>query len=383
MSRPPLSAMLVLIAGICIIAIIAIAAAVPPSDQANPSSRSAGTLGTLALYTWFSQLGLDVNRITGTFNLQSSDVVFCYDPTDALSSSDVKTLMSFLRAGGDVVLAVTPGSLADAAPLLGDLGVNPALSAGAGNATVAQPFDSTDRVASVPVGAGLTFTDQEPLVPMLVENGDVVAGMVRVGSGRAYVLGDTQPLSNDGLRHDDSAFLALSLLQRARGGRISFDEYHHGETNATSGAGAIFDGPVGLATAMVALVVLLALALNGRRLGKPAFDGGSAAVPSATAYVSAMGQLFARSRQRGPIAARYADELKRRIGSATGVDWHLDDQSFCAAIAATGDSGAPGLAALLIHARALASGRPEESELLRLARDVDACERHWMSAPVQ
>jgi hypothetical protein len=383
MSRPPLSAMLVLIAGICIIAIIAIAAAVPPSDQANPSSRSAGTLGTLALYTWFSQLGLDVNRISGTFNLQSSDVVFCYDPTDALSSSDVTTLMSFLRAGGDVVLAVTPGSLANAAPLLGDIGVNPALSVAAGNATVAQPFDSTDRVASVPVGAGLTFTNQEPLVPMLVENGEVVAGMVSVGRGRAYVLGDTQPLSNDGLRHDDSAFLALSLLQRARGGRISFDEYHHGETNATSGAGAIFDGPVGLATALIALVVLLAIALNGRRLGKPASDGGSAAVPSASSYVSAMGQLFSRSRQRGPIAARYADELKRRIGGATGVDWHLDDASFCAAIAVTGDSGATGLAALLAHARALASGRPEESELLRLARDVDACERHWMSAPVQ
>jgi hypothetical protein len=96
-----------------------------------------------------------------------------------------------------------------------------------------------------------------------------------------------------------------------------------------------------------------------------------------------MGQLFARSRQRGPIAARYADELKRRIGSATGVDRHLDDPTFCAAIAATGDPGAPGLAALLTHARALAERRPEESELLRLARDVDACERHWMSAPVQ
>jgi hypothetical protein len=383
MSRPPLSAMLVLIAGICVIAIIAIAAAVPPSDQSNPSSRSAGTLGTLALYTWFSRLGLDVNRISGTFDLHSSDVVFCYDPTDALSPSDTRTLMSFLRGGGDVVLAVTPDSLANAAPLLGDIGVNPALSVGAGNATVAQPFDSTDRVASVPVGAGLTFTDQEPLVPMLVENGAVVAGMVSVGSGRAYVLGDTQPLSNDGLRHDDSAFLALSLLQRARGGRISFDEYHHGETNATSGAGAIFDGPVGLATLLVALVVLMTIALNGRRLGKPAADGGSAAVPSATSYVSAMGQLFARSRQRGPIAARYADELKRRIGSATGVDWHLDDASFCGAISAIGDSGAPALAALLAHARALASGRPEESELLRLARDVDACERHWMSAPVQ
>ena len=383
MSRPPLSAMLVLIAGICVLAIIAVAAAVPPNDQRNPSSRSAGTLGTLAMYTWFSRLGLDVNRISGTFNLQSSDVVFCYDPTDPLTASDVKGTMSFLRSGGDLVLAISPGSLSNVAQLLGDIGVNPALQARAGTATVAQPFDSTDRVATVPVGAGLTFTDHEPIVPMLVENGEVVAGMVRVGSGRAYVLGDTQPLSNDGLRHGDSAFLALSLLQRARGGRIGFDEYHHGETNATSGAGVIFDGPVGLATALIALVVLLSIALNGRRLGKPVSDGGSPAVPSASAYVSAMGQLFARSRQRGPIAARYAEELKRRIGSATGVEWHLDDPTFCAAIAATGDPGAPGLAALLTHARALADRRPDESELLRLAREVDACERHWMSAPVQ
>jgi hypothetical protein len=209
-----------------------------------------------------------------------------------------------------------------------------------------------------------------------------VAGIVQVGAGRAFVLGDTQPLSNDGLRHGDSSFLALSLLQRARGGRIRFDEYHHGEGTQTSGAGAIFDGPVGLATLLVGLVVLLAIALNGRRLGKPMQDGGDAAVPSATAYVTAMGQLFARSRQRGPIAARYADELKRRIGAATGVDWHLDDTAFCGAISLTNPHAAPALAALLAHARALASGRPEESELLRLAQDVDACERQWTGALV-
>jgi hypothetical protein len=382
MSRPPLSAVLVLIAAVCILAVIAVAAAIPPNDQTNPSSRSAGTLGTLALYTWFARLGLDVNRISGSFDLRSSDVVVCYDPTDALTASDVSMLMTFMRSGGDLVLAVTPDSFANAAQLLGQLDINPALSVGAGTATVAQPFDSTDRVQSVPVGAGLTFTDQEPLVPMLVEHNQVVAGMERVGSGRAFVLGNTEPLSNDGLRHGDSAFFALSLLQRARGGRIDFDEYHHGEVSGVTGAGAIFDGPVGLATILVGLVVLLAIAINGRRLGKPSRDDGSATVPSATAYVTAMGQLFARSRQRGPIAARYADELKRRIGGASGVDWHLDDASFCAAIAATGDRGAPALAALLAHARTLAAGRPDEDALLRLARDVDACERQWMGAPV-
>ena len=151
---------------------------------------------------------------------------------------------------------------------------------------------------------------------MLVENGTGRGGGGACRNAAARTSSETpQPLSNDGLRHGDSSFLALSLLQRARGGRISFDEYHHGEGTQTSGAGAIFDGPVGLATLLIGLVVLLAIALNGRRLGKPV--AGWRRWPrcrAPTAYVTAMGQLFARSRQRGPIAARYADELKRRIG---------------------------------------------------------------------
>ena len=383
MSRPPLPAVLILIAAVCILVVIAIAAAVPPNDATNPSSRSAGTLGTLALYTWFSRLGLDVNRISGSFDLRAIDVVFCYDPTVELTAADVSSAMDFLRSGGDLVLAISPDTLANAAPLLGRLNVNPAAMQGAGIATVAQPFDSTDRVRAVPVGAGLTFADQAPLVPMLVEHGQVVVGMERVGTGgRVYVLGNPQPLSNDGLRHDDSAFLALSLLQRARGGRIGFDEYHHGETNAVSGTGAIFDGPVGLSALLLAVVVLVAMALNGRRLGRPAGDVDPAPIPSAASYVTAMGQLFSRSRQRGPIATRYAEELKRRIGGATGVDWHLDDAAFCAAIATGGEGRAPAIAALLARARTLAAGRPDEADLLRLARDVDECERAWMSVPV-
>jgi uncharacterized protein DUF4350 len=384
MSRPPVSAMLILIAAIGILVVIAIAAAIPPNDAGNPSSRSAGKLGTLALYTWFSGLGLDVNRIAGSFDLRGTDLLFCYEPTVALSTGDVNTAMAFVGSGGDLVLVISPGTLTNAAPLLGRLGIDPAAELAPGVATVAQPFDSTDRVHAVPVGAGLAFTDKTPLVPMLVERGQMVLGMERVGtSGRVYVLGDAQPLSNDGLRHDDSAFLALSLLQRARGGRIGFDEYHHGESNAVDGAAAIFDGPIGLAALLFAMLVLVTIGLNGRRLGKPTRDVDAAAIPSATSYVTAMGQLFSRSRQRGPIAARYAEELKRRIGGATGVDWHLDDAMFCVAVAMGGDDRASAISALLARARALAAGRPDESELLQLARDVDACERDWMSVPVR
>src|ERR1700731_272164 len=145
-TRPPLSAMLTLIAALCILAVIAISTAIPPNDQLNPSSRSAGTLGTLALYTWFSNLGLDVGRISGTFDLTGRDLVFCYEPTVALTDADVNAVMTFLRSGGDLVLVVTPASLGAAAPLLRMLEVNPSASLGSGIATPAQPVASPDRV---------------------------------------------------------------------------------------------------------------------------------------------------------------------------------------------------------------------------------------------
>jgi hypothetical protein len=255
------------------------------------------------------------------------------------------------------------------------------MSEQSGVATPAQPYDPGDRVHSVPVGPGFAFFEQAPLVPLLREGGAAVAAAVRSGDGgRAYVLGSSLPLSNDGLRHGDSATLLLSLLTRARGGRVAFDEFHHGEGAgaSASGADAVLLGPVGAAGALAALIVLGALALNGRRLGRPQSAGPAAAVPSAAGYVAAMGDLFARSRRRGAIAARYGDELKRAASRITGVDRHLDDERFVSAISAAGDPTAASLGDLLRRVRSLASGDPEEAALLQLARDVDAFERSWV-----
>ena len=254
-----------------ILAVIAISSAIPPNDQANPSSRSAGSLGTLALYTWFSDLGLDVGRLSTSFNLGASDVVICYDPTVALTTWDVNSLMTFLGRGGDVVLVVTPDSLAAAAPLLGRLGVNPSARGGKRNchcrAAIRQHRSTSIRSRS---SSGLTFSDQGRWSDARREE---------PGGGRDGARCRRRPCVRPGRygaafqrRAPPSrlSFLALSLLQRARGGRISFDEYHHGEGTQAGGAEAIFDGPVGLATLLIGLVVLLAIALNGRRLGKPA-----------------------------------------------------------------------------------------------------------------
>ena len=375
--RRSLQPLLVLIAALALVGVVALAVAVPP-DQGNPSSRSAGRLGTLAVYTWLQRLGLPVSRVTGTFDLSQVDVLVEYDPLLTLSSSDVDATLDHVKRGGDVIVALAPESIAAAQPLLQRLGVELGATSAPGTALPAQPFDVAARVHSVPTGGGFSFLPSPTLVPLLTQNHAVVAAAVHVdGGGRVVIIGDTQPLSNDGLRHDDSSYFMLSLLERARGGRVAFDEFHHGEGGmANTGAAAIFNGPVGLAAVLAVVIVVLAIGLNGRRLGRPvAMD--TPAVPSAESYMDAMGELLSRSRRRGGLAARYGDDLKRRVSSLSGIDAHSDDAAFVAALRAAGHEHADDVATLLTRARVLAAGHPDEAALLSLARDVDELERRW------
>lgn len=377
-SLPPLAVLLV---ALLVVGVLAAIAVTPPADNRDPSSRSAGRLGTLALYTWLADLGLDVSRVSGNFDLGGADVLVEYDPGADFSAAELSTAMAFVRGGGDIIVAFDRDREGHAAALLQRLSIRVGRDAPAGTATPAQPFVPANDVHAVPTGAGVALVEQPPLVALLRQSDAVVAGAVAPGAGRAYVLGNPQPLSNDGLRHGDSAYLVLGLLARARGGRIAFDEVHHGEVSGATGAPGIFEGPIGVAALLAVSLVLVALAITGRRLGRPVAPEDTAEVPSATTYVSAMGDLFARSRQRGMIASRYADELKRAIGSTTGVAPGLDDAAFVAALMAAGSSQAAGVAALLRRARELETGSPDEQALLRLARDVAVAEQDSAPAP--
>jgi Domain of unknown function (DUF4350) len=365
-----------LVVALVIIAGLAVYGAASPSDDNDPSSRSAGKLGTLALYTWLQRLGLPVSRLSATFDLGSADVLVEYDPSVTLSSDDVRRIRAFTSAGGEVIVSFGAEGIAAVQPLLQSLSVQLAAPAGAGVATPAQPFDVTGRVRSVPTSAGFALLPSPPLVPLLTQADGVVLGATVIGSGRVFILADTGPLSNDGLRGGDSGSLVLALLERSRGGRVAFDEYHHGEGIGAGGAAAIFEGPIGVAAALAVILVVAFFALNGRRLGRPLGATDVPAPPSSAAYVAAVAQLLSRSRRRGPVAARYAEALKRRIGDITGVNPALDDDAFVAAAARSGNDVAK-LSATLRRARSLAAGQPSDAALLALARDIDALERSW------
>ena len=136
-------------------------------------------------------------------------------------------------------------------------------------------------------------------------------------------------------------------------------------------------GPVGLALVLAAVVVVVALALQGRRLGRAVPAGDAARVPTAGDLVTAVAELYRRSGRRGPVAACYAAELKERVGAATGLEPGLDDAAFCAALRPWGEEPAARVAEVLAQARVLEAGVPGEDDLVTLARAVDAVESRW------
>ena len=383
MRRPAVAPLLVLFAALAAIAVVAVVIAGGTPNNTDPSSRSNGDAGTLALYQWLARLGLPVQRMSGSFDVSGADVLVVADPTTTFTAAEASQVADLVRSGGELILTTERGGLPQSAELLGAVGAPPDVKdlvripnplPASYDAGVALPIDPAGLVRRVPMRAGIDFDVQPDAAVPLLTRGSLVAGVaVPMGSGRAYVLGSPYPLSNLGLREGDSALLVLAMIERARGGHVVFDEFHHGEAGS-GGAVAALSGPVGVAGGLAAAAILTFLLLSGRRLGRAVPGGDPARVPSATEYVEAMGALIERTAQRGGVADRYAEELKRRVGAATAIDPRLGDDAFLALLEAHSPAAAGVVGAALARCRELAGGRPSGAQLVALAQLVDEVE---------
>ena len=382
----------ILVAVLAILVVVLVLGA--PGSTGNDDYTSTGNdkVGTLALYDWLQAVGDNVNRIDTEFTLGGADVLISAAPLDeyAYSAQDDAVLTTFLQGGGVAILAVADPDAAEA--VLQPLGIVPDQS-DVSSASPSQPYPGSDGVGSVPLvppgesptGNVWAFSGGSDVVPLLGSAAAPVAVDVQVGSGRLYLIGSEYPLSNDGLRRGSSAAFVLGLVHAARGDRVGFDEIHHlGAAGTESqGLGAVVQGPLLAGSLLAILVALLYLLTSGRRLGRPLPRRDPGRVPSVLEHIEAVGHLLARTQQRGAVAGSYAEELKLRVGRVTGVEPRLSDTDFVAALSGFGEERARAAGVLLGEARVLAGGRPSESELLGLARRVDALESEWGVAAIR
>jgi hypothetical protein len=196
----------------------------------------------------------------------------------------------------------------------------------------------------------------------------IVAGIKR-GRGYIYLSAATHPFTNAGLRDSENAGLALNLLRRVpAGGRIQFDEYHHGFFTPPSTTRVVLGSPWGWAGAYAALAVGLYLLLSGRRFGRPIPLKEEVTRRSSAEYVESMADLFQRGGKRGYILRHYQAAFKRRLAKPLGVNPQLPDDEFVRDLARYRDLDQPALLALLARMR---GERASEAELLRAVAEAD------------
>ncbi|MCL5998340.1 MAG: DUF4350 domain-containing protein [Chloroflexi bacterium] len=356
------------------------------------SARAYGVTGSVTLARWTEALGYEVHMVEGRpYRLpEEMRLLFVLQPNElyALAGAEQDALMSWVRAGGTLVLAVQEyvsypltrrGSAQVASGDAAVLGAfDFALSDGLSNqvsdlvtATLQQPLLTQPVVGPFRLLLPDALDAPADAVTLAAIDGKTILASRRVGNGRVIASSTTYPFTNEGLRDDGNARLVLNLLHLApQGSLVGFDEYHHGSRQSPSIAAWLFSASAGQAV-LLALILLAAYILwTGRRFGRVFVSPELRIRRQPSEFVLAMANLARAAGQHRATLLHYRDGLKRRLGRPYRIDPNLDDEAFVAELRAVD----PGLdhrrLAQLLRDLAAPGSRVSTAQFVRLAREA-------------
>lgn len=347
------------------------------SNPAQATTHSSAPEGALALYSWTRELGYDGARLEyRPFELEEDDaVLFILNPEEPINRTQSRAVLDWVERGGTLIFADDRSAIFGTSnALLDDLQFDTGVYSTTeliAQAEPAQPVLDQPPVGTAHVQTGRVLLPHRADYVKIVGPPDalLVAG-VKHGSGYVYLSATTYPFTNAGLRDPENAALVLNMLRRAPvGGRVQFDEYHHGFFTPPSTGKILLGSPWGWAAAYTVVVIALYLILGGRRFGRPIPLREELARRSSAEYVESMADLFQRGGKRDYILSHYYSALKRRLAHKDGINPQLDDREFARELARAREVNEPELLALLARLRA---ANPSEAELVRAVSQADA-----------
>jgi len=305
----------------------------PPSDerQVPLTVYSAEPGGARALRLWLEQLGHPVTTLEGGRYAvgRDVDVVLLLAPTHPLENEVAAELERWTRQGGRLVYATD--SLLTGGPLLRRFGVSTRVTGAITRAVPADVglLDPAIEAVGVQTRLALRLDEQDAagVVPLLLgvhapddQRRPIVAARVPADRGELIVLTVPALLSNDGLRTEANARLALSLIGPDRRARIAVDELHHGfgVLQERSLMDLLLDRAWGRALFVGGGVVLLFLLWRGRRFGRavPVFvDRGR----SLGELVTSQASLLRAGGKRAFVAEHLARQIRHDLAQTVGL----------------------------------------------------------------
>ncbi len=207
------------------------------------------------------------------------------------------------------------------------------------------------------------------------DNAGPLALEIPVGRGRLIAVADGALLSNSQLpRSENAVFLANLLAHYGQpGGRVLFDEYHHGDVSGADGS--VWEDlgrPLQLALIQLCFAALGLIALLAVRFGPPVPLVRSVARSSAD-YVSSLASLYRRAGASQTALETLYRQFLRDICGRLALPPDVDLERLAAVAARRGQIDKERLRRLLATCELrLDAGKVSESDLLDLTRQMES-----------
>lgn len=379
-------------------------------EQPNPSITNDRGTGSKGVFEWTAQRGYAPLAWRQPWSQlgnggEASDVLLCIDPefrSDAASLTgdsqvdktqigpeDAAVLRRWLSSGHTAILLATrlgsgrgggapsdddTQTFADALDLVAETASPPSTRT---EFAPLQPVRDTQGILSIYSGSGSRLVRTRPDALALFGDGaGAVALDIPVGKGRLIAVSDSQLFSNASLpRSENALFLANILSHYSRpGGRILFDEYHHGDAAGNSGdtVWSTLGRPLQLALIQLGLAAVALLVLLSGRFGPPIPLGRPAARTSSD-YVLSLANLYRRAEAAPTALETLYRQFLRDICGRLGLPPDVSLERLAEVAAKRGQVNKEKLRGLLAACEQhLDTGKVTEAALLDLTRRMEA-----------
>jgi hypothetical protein len=361
-----------------LVVVIIVAAFIAPDEQPLPaySIDSSEVDGARALWLWLEASSYRVDRSVGSsFDVPAGiDTMLMLEPSIFVEPDEFDTLDAWVEAGGTLVIAgqepVTTYAMEHY-----EFGAYYAFE------SFTKPLTLDSPLLTYPTVTDLSHA--EPEVYLSTERTDYVThinsehGPVLVsfkqGEGRVLLSTIPYPLSNAGLKEAGNPVLALNMINAGSGDAIWFDEWHHGmrgtlSENPTGPWAWITRTAPGRAVLFSVLVIFVAVALAGRRFGRPITLLKDRTRRAPLEYITALANMSRRAGHRRPVLDRYHHHIKSELGKRYRLSPALPDDEFAKKMSEFNPQfDVTALHNLLVRLR---DQRVSEAEMVTLAAEV-------------
>lgn len=294
-----------------------------PEPRPDRSSWNPGPSGTKALFLWFRALGLRAERWHRPPRALPADarLFVVAEPKFPPTPDEAAALRQWVEGGGTLLILegrLRGRSAGRGAPFLKAFGVEPGgRSRAPGAIHPALPLRELDGVATVePKGWDRFAEAPSGWVAPLRDGGGPLMLWRSLGRGHAIPLADADLAANGGIGREDNARLLANIgFLHGAGGRILFDEYHHGRAEAGGLWWYMADAGLGSIGLQFLLAAAAFFGSRAVRFG-PLRPRPVPARSSALEYVGSMAQVYRMAGARDLTAEVLIEDLRRRVARA-------------------------------------------------------------------